>query len=167
MVEIIYRCHYYVFMDMDISTPTLKADMTKELIGVIAYDIALSGDTKEVVAERNGITIADIAQLEANNTLYNSTVSQLKLMAGQPDDDAGFGMRLRSFAETALPEMGKLMADSTVTPELKVGIFKAYLSYITSRDKIEISNNGGGAVQVNFVMSPQVRGMKEINGINK
>lgn len=151
---------YYLYMD--ITQPFIRQDLTNERLGVLAYDIVLSGDDIEVVAERNEIDSAELRYLINNNTHMASTIAQLKQMVKMPDDDAGFGVRLRSHAEAALPEMNKLMSDDSVTPELKVGIFKAYLSFITNRDKIEVNANGGSAVQVNFVMSSNVRGMKEI-----
>ena len=160
MLEFNHNLPYYLYMD--ITQPLIKQDLTNERLGVLAYDLVLSGDDITTVAERNDIDEKELSNLVQNNTHMTTTIAQLRQMVKAPDDDAGFNVRLRSHAEAALPEMSKMMADVTVTPELKVGIFKAYLAFITNRDKIEITANGNSAVQVNFVMSSNVRGMKEI-----
>ena len=150
---------------MEMNPPVVRADLTTDKLGLIAYDVVLSGDTVDVVAERNDLTSVELQDLFDNNQHFISTVNQIKTMSTSSGDDAGFGTRLRSFAENALPVMNRLMADDSVTPELKVGIFKAYLQFIQNRDKVEITANGGGAVQVNFIVSEQVRGMKEVASI--
>jgi len=143
----------------EIKPPEMRT-LNDNTLALLAYDSVLSSDTLATVCERYELTTGEYDDLLANNSYFRSIREKVHAEAKSVDDDAGFSLRIRKYAEDALPIMEDIMKRDDVSPELKAGVFKSYLSYISSEHKITANGkNGGVGTVVQFVLDDRIRGI--------